>query len=47
VTAVLVGGRLVFRHGRPTDLVGRVRTGSFLRAGRKVAAPAVDAALVG
>ncbi|WP_368681808.1 amidohydrolase family protein [Mycobacterium intracellulare] len=41
VTAVLVGGRTVFRNGVPTDLVGTVRTGSFLRAGRKIAAPSV------
>ncbi|MCV7353384.1 N-acyl-D-amino-acid deacylase family protein [Mycobacterium parmense] len=41
VTAVLVGGRTVFRNGLPTDLVGTVRTGSFLRAGRKIAAPPV------
>jgi N-acyl-D-aspartate/D-glutamate deacylase len=40
VTAVLVGGRTVFREGVPTDLVGTVRTGSFLRAGRKVSAAA-------
>ncbi|OBK82093.1 hypothetical protein A5650_24170 [Mycobacterium sp. 1164985.4] len=41
VAAVLVGGRTVVRDGVPTDLVGNVRTGSFLRAGRKIAAPAV------
>lgn len=41
VTAVLVGGRTVFRKGIPTDLVGTVRTGSFLRAGRKTAPPDV------
>lgn len=29
VTAVLVGGRTVFRKGVATDLVGKVRTGSF------------------
>lgn len=40
VAAVLVGGRTVFRKGVPTDVVGDVRTGSFLRAGRKIAAPA-------
>ncbi|OBK30664.1 hypothetical protein A5634_15350 [Mycobacterium asiaticum] len=44
VTVVLVGGRTVFRNGSPTDLVGNVRTGSFLRAGRKIAAPAVQSA---
>lgn len=41
VTAVLVAGRTVFRSGVPTDVVGRERTGSFLRAGTKVAAPPV------
>ncbi|MGB3481418.1 MAG: amidohydrolase family protein [Mycobacterium sp.] len=38
VTAVLVGGRTVFRNGVPTDLVGRCRTGSFLAAGQPVRA---------
>ena len=48
VAAVLVGGRPVFRRGEPTDLVGTIRTGSFLRAGRKVApAPAEQALTVG
>ncbi|MEX3649424.1 amidohydrolase family protein [Mycolicibacterium porcinum] len=32
VTAVLVGGRTVFADGRLTDLVGKQRTGQFLRA---------------
>ncbi|MBM9460888.1 amidohydrolase family protein [Nocardioides sp. zg-536] len=41
VTAVLVGGRTVVRHGVPTDLVGVERTGSFLRAGVRTAPPAV------
>lgn len=35
VTAVLVGGRTVFRHGEPTPLVGRRRTGRFLRAAHR------------
>lgn len=39
VSAVLVGGRIVFRGGRLTDVVGKVRTGSFLRAGARVPAP--------
>jgi N-acyl-D-aspartate/D-glutamate deacylase len=39
VTAVLVGGRAVFRNGVATDLVGKVRTGSFLRAATKIPAP--------
>lgn len=45
VTAVLVGGRTVFGKGVPTDLVGKVRTGSFLRAGRRIAAPAAPSAV--
>jgi N-acyl-D-aspartate/D-glutamate deacylase len=32
VNAVFVGGRAVFIDGKPTDIVGRERTGSFLRA---------------
>jgi N-acyl-D-aspartate/D-glutamate deacylase len=32
VTAVFVGGRAVFVDGQATDLVGRRRTGRFLRA---------------
>jgi N-acyl-D-aspartate/D-glutamate deacylase len=35
VIAVLVGGRTVFLHGKPTDLVGKKRTGRFLRAAHK------------
>jgi N-acyl-D-aspartate/D-glutamate deacylase len=35
VTAVLVGGRTVFANGEATDLVGRQRTGRFLRASHK------------
>ena len=35
VSAVLVGGRAVFLNGQPTDLVGRQRTGRFLRAAHK------------
>jgi N-acyl-D-aspartate/D-glutamate deacylase len=34
VKAVLVAGNPVFVDGAPTDLLGRQRTGSFLRAGR-------------
>jgi N-acyl-D-aspartate/D-glutamate deacylase len=45
VTAVLVGGRTVFRKGVPTDLVGKVRTGRFLRAGMTNPAPAVQEAV--
>jgi N-acyl-D-aspartate/D-glutamate deacylase len=39
VSLVLVGGRAVWRSGAPTDLVGRERTGQFLRHGEP--APAV------
>ena len=39
VTAVLVGGRAVFLDGVATDLVGRHRTGRFLRAAHR--APAI------
>ena len=35
VTAVFVGGRAVFLDGEPTDLVGRQRTGRFLRAAHR------------
>ncbi|MDT7759406.1 MAG: hypothetical protein QOH27_5304 [Mycobacterium sp.] len=38
VTAVLVGGRAVFLDGVPTDLVGRRRTGRFLRAAHRAPA---------
>lgn len=38
VTAVLVGGRTVFRDGELTDLVGARRTGRFLRAAHRVPA---------
>jgi len=41
VNAVLVGGRAVFLDGKATDLVGKQRTGRFLRAAHK--APAVTA----
>jgi N-acyl-D-aspartate/D-glutamate deacylase len=39
VSAVFVGGRAVFLDGKATDLVGKRRTGRFLRAAHK--APAV------
>lgn len=41
VRAVFVGGRPVFLDGEPTDLVGRHRTGRFLRAAHQ--SPAVPA----
>lgn len=48
VIAVLVGGRTVFRNGVPTDILGKERTGSFLRANATVAAADVrDAAAIG
>jgi N-acyl-D-aspartate/D-glutamate deacylase len=40
VAAVFVGGRAVFVDGRPTEAVGRERTGSFLRADTATPAPA-------
>ncbi|MFN6550990.1 N-acyl-D-amino-acid deacylase family protein [Mycolicibacterium septicum] len=42
VTAVLVGGRTVFADGALTDLVGRRRTGQFLRAAHHTPAPSVE-----
>ena len=39
VSAVFVGGRAVFVDGKPTEVLGRQRTGSFLRAGRVTPAP--------
>ncbi|WP_299559157.1 amidohydrolase family protein [uncultured Mycolicibacterium sp.] len=47
VSAVFVGGRAVFLDDEPTDLLGRVRTGRFLRAGRRMPAPQPDAELAG
>jgi N-acyl-D-aspartate/D-glutamate deacylase len=41
VNAVFVGGRAVFFDGKATDVVGKQRTGRFLRAAHK--APALDA----
>ena len=40
VTAVFVGGRAVVLDSKPTDLVGKQRTGRFLRAAHKAPAPA-------
>ncbi|GAS95912.1 N-acyl-D-aspartate/D-glutamate deacylase [Mycolicibacterium canariasense] len=42
VRAVLVGGRLVFTAGTPTELVGRRRTGRFLRAAHRAPALPTD-----
>jgi N-acyl-D-aspartate/D-glutamate deacylase len=39
VNLVLISGRTVVRDGRPTDLLGTERTGSFLRTGRRTSAP--------
>ncbi|MED5814754.1 amidohydrolase family protein [Mycolicibacterium sp. 050232] len=41
VTAVLVGGRTVFADGHLTDLVGKQRTGRFLRAAHQT--PSISA----
>lgn len=41
VTAVLVGGRTVFAAGQLTDLVGKQRTGRFLRAAHQT--PSISA----
>ncbi|MGV0789821.1 amidohydrolase family protein [Mycolicibacterium sp. XJ2] len=38
VSGVFVGGRAVFLDGRPTDLLGKRRTGRFLRAAHKAPA---------
>jgi N-acyl-D-aspartate/D-glutamate deacylase len=40
VDLVLIGGRAVVRQGRPTEILGTERTGSFLRAGQRTAAVA-------
>lgn len=42
VTAVLVGGRTVFADGALTDLVGKQRTGQFLRAAHRVPSIAAE-----
>ena len=39
VRAVFISGQQVIADGRPTDILGKIRTGSFLRVGRR--APAV------
>jgi N-acyl-D-aspartate/D-glutamate deacylase len=45
VNAVFVGGRAVVLDGRPTEVLGRERTGSFLRFGRRTPAPSTKGAL--
>ena len=51
VCAVLVGGQAVFLNGQPTEVLGRQRTGSFLRANTTTTAttaitePVSDAAM--
>ena len=40
VNLVLIGGRTVVRDGLPTEILGVARTGCFLRAGQRAAAPA-------
>jgi len=47
VTAVFVGGQAVFLDGEPTDVLGQVRTGSFLRAGVSAPAPTPETTLKG
>jgi N-acyl-D-aspartate/D-glutamate deacylase len=42
VNAVLVGGRAVFLGGKATDVVGKQRTGRFLRADHKAPAVTID-----
>jgi N-acyl-D-aspartate/D-glutamate deacylase len=44
VVAVFISGQQVVTRGEPTDALGRVRTGSFLRVGRRSPAVAVHAA---
>ena len=39
VNLVLIGGQSVVRDGQPTEVLGVRRTGSFLRAGQRTAAP--------
>ena len=39
VNVVLIGGRTVVRDGVPTEVLGTQRTGRFLRAGQRAAAP--------
>ena len=39
VNAVLVGGRAAFLDGKATDIVGKQRTGRFLRAAHRAPAP--------
>ena len=49
VSAVFVAGRAVFLNGEPTSVLGKQRTGSFLRAARSTGAPTqrVELASVG
>jgi N-acyl-D-aspartate/D-glutamate deacylase len=42
VNAVFISGQPVVLDGKPTDILGKVRTGSFLRAGRPSPAVAVS-----
>ena len=46
VPLVMVGGRTVWRDGDATELLGRERTGSFLRAGERAPAQRPDTALL-
>jgi N-acyl-D-aspartate/D-glutamate deacylase len=44
VVAVFISGQQVVANGQPTDLLGTVRTGSFLRVGRRSPAVATPSA---
>lgn len=44
VVAVFISGRQVVADGEPTDILGKARTGSFLRVGRRSAAVAPQSA---
>ena len=43
VTAVFICGHAVIRDGKPTEVLGTQRTGSFLRADTRTAAVAAQA----
>lgn len=43
VTAVFISGQPVVLNGKPTDILGRVRTGSVVRAGRRSPAVTIHA----
>jgi N-acyl-D-aspartate/D-glutamate deacylase len=45
VNAVFVGGRAVLLDGKPTEILGTERTGSFLRFGRRTPSPTAKGTL--